>query len=105
MRTQTAELQFSFKLPSLSYIDAKWEEPTLRARSAAARAVRKAGPGAWLSRKAAAFIAWRRNSEAASELAAMSDRELIDIGISRSDLSRVFDPALNRDVSQRGSYI
>jgi uncharacterized protein YjiS (DUF1127 family) len=103
MSAYTAEFQSPFKLPSLSYIDAKWEEPNLSAPFAAARAIRKAGPGAWLSRKVAAFVAWRRNGEAVSELAAMSDRELTDIGLSRSDLLRVFDPGLNHDPSQRGS--
>ena len=30
MSAQIANSQFTFKLPSLSYIDAEWEEPTLR---------------------------------------------------------------------------
>jgi uncharacterized protein YjiS (DUF1127 family) len=33
----------------------------------------------------------------------MSDHELMDIGISRSDLSRVFDPSLNQDLRARGT--
>ena len=32
----------------------------------------------------------------------MSDRQLADIGISRSDLVRVFDAAYNQDLGQRG---
>ncbi len=47
-------------------------------------------------------MAWRRNSEAAAELQAMSDYELADIGLSRSDLSRVFEPGFGQDLYQRG---
>ncbi len=34
----------------------------------------------------------------------MSDRELSDIGMSRSDLARVFDPASGEELSWRGSH-
>ena len=101
MSVHTADSQFSFQLPSLSYIDAKWEEPNLRAD--APHAVRKGGLAAWLSRQVAAFITWRRNSEAMSELASMSDRELMDIGMNRGDLVRAFDPTCNEDLRQRGA--
>jgi uncharacterized protein YjiS (DUF1127 family) len=93
----------NFQLPSLSYIDAKWEEPNLRAQPVASRTTRKTGLAAWLSHQVAAFIMWRRDSIAAAELASMSDHELMDIGISRSDLSRVFDPSLNQDLRARGT--
>jgi uncharacterized protein YjiS (DUF1127 family) len=102
MSAHTADSQFSFRLPSLSYIDAKWEEPNLHAPNAASGAVRSTGVAAWLSRQVAAIIAWRRNSAAAQELAAMSDYELADIGLSRSDLSRVFQPSFGQDLYQRG---
>jgi uncharacterized protein YjiS (DUF1127 family) len=101
MSAQTADSQFSFKLPSLSYIDAKWEEPELLAPAAAP--ARKTGLAAWLAARVAAFQAWRRDREAAAELAAMSNRELMDIGLTRSDLSRVFDPACNDDLRARGT--
>ena len=101
MSVHTADSQFSFQLPSLSYIDAKWEEPNLR--TTAPQTVRKGGLAAWLSRQVAAFIMWRRNSEAMSELASMSDRELMDIGMNRGDLARAFDPACNEDLRQRGA--
>lgn len=104
MSVQTADSQFSFQLPSLSYIDAKWEEPNLRVPVAGPTAARKGGLAAWLSRQISGIVAWRRDSKAAAELAAMSDRELLDIGIGRSDLSRVFDPAFNQDLRQRGTH-
>ena len=102
MSAHTADSQFSFQLPSLSYIDAKWEEPNLRAPTTTPRDVRRDGLAAWLSRQVAAFVAWRRDSEAAGELLAMSDRELMDIGLTRADTSRVFTPAFNEDLRQRG---
>jgi uncharacterized protein YjiS (DUF1127 family) len=105
MSVHTADSKFAFELPSMSYIDAKWEEPNLRAPATAPRDVRKGGLATWLSRKIAAFVAWRRDSEAAGELAAMSDRELLDIGLSRADMGRVFDPAFNKDLRQRGSRV
>ena len=103
MSVHTADSQFTFELPRMSYIDAKWEEPNLRAPAATPSGVRKGGLAAWLSRQAAAFVAWRRDSEAAGELSAMSDRELLDIGLSRADVGRVFDPAFNEDLRQRGT--
>ncbi|PPQ27028.1 DUF1127 domain-containing protein [Rhodopila globiformis] len=101
MSVQTADSQFSFKLPSLSYIDARWEEPELLAPAAAPG--RRTGLAAWLSARVAAFQAWRRDREAAAELASMSSRDLMDIGLTRSDLSRVFDPACNDDLRTRGA--
>ncbi|HEY4043874.1 MAG TPA: DUF1127 domain-containing protein [Rhodopila sp.] len=104
MSAHTADSQFSFKLPSLSYIDAKWEEPNLLEPSAAPQTTRRRGLVAWFSRQAAAVSTWRRDRKAALELAAMSDRDLADIGLSRSDVSRVFDPAFNQDLCHRASY-
>lgn len=102
MSVHTADSQFSFKLPSLSYIDAKWEEPNLRAPTAALGAARKDGLAAWLSRQVSAFLTWRHESDAVNALSAMSDRELMDIGLSRTDIGRAFDPAHNRDLQRRG---
>jgi uncharacterized protein YjiS (DUF1127 family) len=102
MSVHTADSQFSFRLPSLSYIDTRWEEPAVQAASP--KTARKGGIAAWLSRRIAAFVAWRRDNEAAKELASMTDHELMDIGMSRADLPRVFDPANNQDLRQRGTY-
>ena len=105
MSAHTAESQFSFELPSMSYIDAKWEEPNLRTPIGAPSAVRKGGLAAWLSRQLAAFLAWRADRQAAAELGSLTDRELADIGLSRSDLGRVFTPAFNADLRRRGQYV
>ncbi len=101
MSAQTADSQFHFKLPSLSYIDAKWEEPSLLAPTDAGRSIRTSGTKGWFARSVDSFRTWRRNSQAASELATMSDYELMDIGISRSDLQRVFQPEFSQDLGQR----
>ncbi len=100
MSVQTADSQYAFQLPSLSYIDAKWEEANLRAPVAPAKP-RSRGLFALLAHPVATFTAWRRDSQAAADLALMSDRELLDIGLTRSDLPRVFDPAFNQDLRER----
>jgi uncharacterized protein YjiS (DUF1127 family) len=101
MSAHIANSQFSFELPSLTYIDAKWEEPALR-DVAEPKAARSGGLAAWLSRQVMALVVWRRNSAAMAELHAMSDYELADIGLSRSDLSRVFEPGFSQDLYHRG---
>ncbi len=102
MSVHTADSQFAFKLPSWSYIDAKWEEPNLRASATATRLAHTAGLAAWLSRRVSAFLTWRREINAAEALSGMSDRELMDIGLSRTDIGRAFDPAHNLDLQRRG---
>lgn len=99
MSAHTAGSDLSFQLPKLSYVDAKWEEPNLVAAPVRAR---KPGLAAWMSRQIAAFVAWRQERDALAELSAMSAHELQDIGLTRADLSRVFQPALCDDLRQRG---
>ncbi len=99
MSVQTSNPSFKFQLPSLSYIDAKWEEPSLRAP---VQPVRQTGLSGWLARRVAAYRTWQSKQQAAAEMAMMSDHELKDIGITRSDLDRLFDPAFNQDLVQRG---
>lgn len=101
MSVHTANSKFSFELPSMSYIDARWEEPNLRTPPVSPRVAGKRGLAAWLSHKLAAFLAWHRDGQAAAELSSMSDHELLDIGLTRADVSRVFDPKLNADLRER----
>lgn len=98
MSVHTANSQFHFELPSLSYVDAKWEEPSLRAPADSGFPGRNNGLAGWLARRFDAFRAWRRDRQAALELAMMSDRELRDIGLTRSDMYRVFRTELNADL-------
>jgi uncharacterized protein YjiS (DUF1127 family) len=85
--------QLAFSLGNLSYIDASYDEqPTARP------AARTHSVFAWLRQ-------WRQRRQVMAELALMSDRELADIGLSRSDLSRVFDPAFAADHVRGRDYI
>ena len=104
MSVQTADSQFSFSLPSMSYIDARWEEPNLRVDAASPVEGRKRGLIAWLSRRLATLRARRIDNAAARELALMSDHELMDIGLTRADVGRAFAPDFNDDLRQRGTY-
>ena len=88
----------------MSYIDAKWEEPELRQAAAAPAAVPvRGGFAEWLAGRIAALRTWYQEQETAAELFSMTDRELHDIGLTRSDLDRMFDPAVNEDLRQRGN--
>ncbi len=55
------------------------------------------GLGAWLSRRLATFIERRRHAREMADLAAYSDRELWDLGLSRSDLMSVDRGTFHRD--------
>lgn len=85
--------QLAFTLGNLSYIDASYDE-----QSAAPPAGPKHPVFAWLRQ-------WRQRRQVVAELALMSDRELSDIGLSRADLSRVFDPAFAADNARNRDYI
>lgn len=99
MTAQIANNQFSFELPSLSYIDISLEEPAQRAATSAAQS---RGIVAWLAGHISAFVARSRQRTALAELGMMTDVELMDIGLSRGDLGRVFEQAFNTDLMARG---
>jgi len=102
MSAPIAKTQFVFELPNQSYVDVRLEEPNLRAAAEAA-AVRPAPRGllARFSDAVSQFIAWNRDLEARAELNGLSDYELRDMGLTRSDLPRVFEPNHNRDLIDR----
>ncbi|WP_428537686.1 DUF1127 domain-containing protein [Rhodopila sp.] len=103
MSVHTAKSELSFQLPSMSYIDAKWEEPNLRAAASTPGNRRRGGLLAWVSRQVTGMVSWHRENQAAQELSLMSDRELSDIGLSRSDVGRVFQTRFNADLRHRGT--
>ena len=53
-----------------------------------------------LSRLFAALHAWTERRAVLAELQNLSDRELVDIGLSRPDLGRVFDQGFARSRKQ-----
>ena len=85
----------AFELPRQSYIDTSLEEPAVEAT---AEPDVRHGPGAWI----AGIQAWRVKSRALTELDNLSDRELIDMGLNRGDVPRMFDNRYNRDLLARG---
>jgi uncharacterized protein YjiS (DUF1127 family) len=92
--------QLAFQLPNLSYIDVSLEEPSLRVAPPAPRSrARRQNLFVRLSR---GIKAWRTRHEAVAEMETMSDRELLDIGLTRADIPRVFDPRYNMDLRNRG---
>jgi uncharacterized protein YjiS (DUF1127 family) len=83
--------------------------PDIAAIRAAAAAARDAEIGRMLRQGASAVLgglawladtieAWRDRRAAYERLRLMSDRELADIGLDRSEIARVFEP----DVTERG---
>lgn len=61
-----------------------------------AAAPRRGLAGRWLAALSARMAAYRERRTVLNELAQLSDRELADIGLSRGNLHRVFDPAFAR---------
>jgi uncharacterized protein YjiS (DUF1127 family) len=81
--------EFAFKLPEMLSYHSTWEdadyEPTLPRRHQS-----------WVVRMGVATVRWFKDyaerRRVVSELSQMSDRELADLGLSRYDIPRVFDP-------------
>jgi len=96
MSSPTPKSQLAFQLPLLSYVDARQEEPELRTpvQPRKSRAILAL---------IAAFKTWRKKSADMAALSMMTDRELKDIGLTRSDLERVFDSSLNMDLLRRAN--
>jgi len=103
MSAPIAKSQFAFELPNLSYVDASLEEPNLRVIPQ--RAVEPHGFGAWLTGRVAAYVARRKHLAALAELEMMTDHELMDVGLTRGDIDRVFDVDHNRDLVRRNASV
>ena len=95
MSSPTAKSQLAFQLPLLSYVDVHQEEPEL---GTPVQPRKSRGILALI----AAFKAWRAKRTDMAKLSMMTDRELRDIGLTRSDLARVFDSRFNKDLLRRG---
>jgi uncharacterized protein YjiS (DUF1127 family) len=100
MNAPVARDQFEFSLGNLSYIGPAYEDPQ---RAGVKPSGQEAG--GWLHRLVMAVSAWRQRQAVLREMQTMTDRELADIGLSRADLSRVFDPAFAADYSRARNYI
>ncbi|HUB12472.1 MAG TPA: DUF1127 domain-containing protein [Acetobacteraceae bacterium] len=94
MSAPIAKSQFTFELPNLTYVDASQEEANFRLPVSAEK------PHGFRA-LVAAFHAWREKQAAIAELELMTDRELMDIGLTRSDVHRVFNDNFNGDLRDR----
>lgn len=91
MSAPLAKTDLVFKLAtSQSYIDESYDPaPRVVAQPAARGLLRQIGDG--LAALALGIRGWAARQATLSEMGMMSDRELSDIGLSRSDVPRVFD--------------
>jgi uncharacterized protein YjiS (DUF1127 family) len=87
MSAPIANNHFDFSLGDLSYINSAYDEPYAPAKPLDHRI------SAWVGQLVSMFREWRRRRAVIQEMSLMTDRELSDIGLTRSDLARVFDPA------------
>ena len=94
MSAPTANDPFSFSLGQLSYIGPSYEDESTTTIPAATGWTFR-----WARRLVATFAEWQHRRAIMQEMAMMTDHELSDIGLSRSDIARVFDPAF---VASRG---
>lgn len=100
MSAPIAKDQLGFSLGNLSYIDSSFDEgaaPLVKPQDR--------GTSTWLARVLARFAEWQRRRAVIAEMATMTDHELADIGLSRADLARVFDPAFAADHARGRDYI
>jgi uncharacterized protein YjiS (DUF1127 family) len=92
MNAPVAKDQFTFSLGNLSYVDSSYDDAPVYAP-----AQQKGGLRTWIGLGISAFVEWRRRQETLREMEMLSDHELADIGLTRADLPRVFDPAFAAD--------
>lgn len=99
MDARLTERELSRLLPPANFRDAEEREAirhaAMAARDAAiAAGIRRAARGvvAALTTVAHAVANWPSKRRTYAELLSLTDRELADIGLSRADVSRVFDP-------------
>ncbi len=100
MNAPNAKEQLSFSLGNLTYLNSSYDEsPTQIVKSHRSRIV------GWLAGRLASLAEWRHRRAVIMEMALMTDHELSDIGLSRCDLPRVFDPAFAADHTRGRDYI
>lgn len=100
MNAPVAKDQLGFSLGNLSYIGPAYETPQTTVVNPSGRSV-----GRWLRGLMTAVAEWRQRQVVLREMQTMTDRELSDIGLSRADLTRVFDPAFAADYTRGRNYI
>jgi uncharacterized protein YjiS (DUF1127 family) len=94
MSAPIAKSQFAFELPKLSYVDASLDDPILRPSAPEPHGLQHLVAGC-----VEAVRKWREQHAAMAELSMMSDRELADIGVNRSDLGRLFNEEFRNELA------
>jgi uncharacterized protein YjiS (DUF1127 family) len=101
MNAPIAKDQLSLSLGSLTYIDSAYDEDA----PASIVVGRKDGDIGWLNRLLSRVAEWQYRRAVIQEMTMMSDHELSDIGLSRADLGRIFDPSFAADQKRGRDYI
>jgi uncharacterized protein YjiS (DUF1127 family) len=98
MNAPTSKRELEFKLPAMMSYHATWDdadyEPVIPIRHRPLRTR--------LARLRETVARYRERQAVQAELHAMTDRELADIGMSRYDISRIFDPDFAQEHAHRG---
>lgn len=102
MTAQTSRQSLNFEQPSMLSYHATWDDADYEPQLPAPRRSVPARLLFFVTTCLASFVstrlqAARARRAAASEMVAMSDRELADMGITRCDTIRVLDPAFVPD--------
>ena len=99
MTAHASRDSLKFELPNMLSYHSTWDDADYEPQLPSPRR----GPFARLAEALDARLRTARAKRAAaSELAAMSDRELADIGINRCDMDRLFDPKFAHELASRG---
>jgi uncharacterized protein YjiS (DUF1127 family) len=101
MNAPIARDQLSLSLGNLTYIDSAYDEDA----PASIVTGRKDGNIGWLSHLLSRVVEWQQRRAVIQEMTMMSDHELSDIGLSRADLGRIFDPSFAADHTRGRDYI
>ena len=90
----------SLSLGNLTYIGSAYDEDV--PASIVPRQKENIG---WLSRLLSRVAGWQHRRAVIQEMTMMSDHELSDIGLSRAELGRIFDPSFAADRTRGRDYI
>jgi uncharacterized protein YjiS (DUF1127 family) len=92
--------RLSLSLGNLTYIGPAYDEDV-----PASIVLRRKENIGWLSRLLSKVAEWQQRRAVIQEMTMMSDHELSDIGLSRADLGRIFDPSFAADHTRGRDYI
>lgn len=99
MSAPIAKTELTFKLPGMLSYHSTWDDADYEPAQPAGRHGLMARMVAGVCARAAA---WNARRQAVEELSGMTDRELADIGLSRSDIPRVTDRDFIEEHAARG---